>query len=103
MTPRRACKKDLSHDLIADAFRKLGWQWYDTYQFAQYHPGWPDGEAVRWPVVLKVEVKSEKGQLTPDEQAFWNTYEGPKCICRTIEDVLVAHTEWGNKEMIEEE
>ncbi len=92
--PRRACRKDANHDAIADAFRRLGWQWYDTYQVAQYIPGFPDGLAVKPDYALLVEVKGERGQLTEDEAEFHAWYEGPLAIVRSNEDVVRVTKEW---------
>lgn len=92
MSPRRACKKDGTHDEIADAFRRLGWTFVDTWQCAQYIPGFFDGLACKNGVVLGVEVKNGKAPLTPDEARFHVSWEGPVLIARTIEDVLLANT-----------
>ena len=90
----RARKKDSNHDLIAEAFRKCGWYWIDTYQFAYFKPGWFDGMAIRNGIVLGVEIKAGKGILTPDEEAFHREWPGPIVIVRNIEDVLALTEEW---------
>ena len=99
MSPRRACRKDANHDAIADAFRRLGWQWYDTYQFAQYVPGFPDGMAVKPGAVLLVEVKGKRGRLTDDERTFHRVYLGPIMVARTEEDVVIATQMWAKGEL----
>ena len=94
MSPRRACRKDDNHDAIADTFRRLGWQWYDTYQFAQYLPGFPDGMAVKPGAVLLVEVKGKRVRLTKDEAAFHRDYLGPIMVARTEDDVVQMTEMW---------
>jgi len=87
VNPRRACRKDNNHDVIADAFRRHGWDWYETYQFAQYLPGFPDGMAVRNGMVVLVEIKNGDATLTPDEERFIANYHAPVIIARSVEDV----------------
>ena len=91
MAPRYACRKDNNHALIADAFRALGWFWIDTYQHAQYTPGFFDGLAVKGGVVLGVEIKDGERPLTPEERAFHAHWEAPLVIVRNIDDVLWAN------------
>ena len=90
MSPRRDCRKDDNHDVIAEAFRVRGWRWIDTYQHAQMTPGFPDGLAVRGRRTVWVEVKTARGQLTPAERKFRDyelAGEGEYEIVRTLEDV----------------
>ena len=70
MTPRRACRKDATHDEIRDALRALGWYVLDTWQHAQYTPGFPDLVAICPEATVFVEVKALNGKLTPDESRF---------------------------------
>jgi len=63
--PRRACKKDGNHDEIRDTLKALGWDVIESYQFAQYVPGFPDLIAFKRDRVVFVEIK------TADEQK-WN-------------------------------
>lgn len=90
MSPRRDCRKDDNHDDIAEAFRMCGWRFIDTYQHAQYTPGFPDGLAVRGHRTVWVEVKTAQGTLTDKERMF-RDYElagdGEYEIVRTLEDV----------------
>ncbi len=68
--PRRACRKDANHDAIADTFRVCGWGWIDTWEHAQYTPGFPDGIAAGPGGVVFVEIKGESGSLTDAEETF---------------------------------
>jgi hypothetical protein len=86
--PRRGCRKDLNHDEIAECFRDLGWQWWDTYQVAQFLPGFTDGLAIKRGVVVLIEVKSGKGTLTSDEATFHLQYAGPIEVARNQQDVI---------------
>lgn len=91
MSPRRACKKDANHDLIAEAFRKAGCMVIETYQVAQVIPGYPDLD-VRWgEVSVLIEVKTADGELTDDERAFYEKCAGwdvPYYIVRDVEQVV---------------
>jgi hypothetical protein len=86
MSPRRACRKDVNHDLIAETFRKAGCLVLDTHQVAQYIAGYPDLD-VRWGArSVLVEVKTADGTLTDDERAFaWTcmAYYVPCVVVRT--------------------
>ena len=87
---RRACRKDINHDEIRDAFRALGWHWVDTYQVAQYQPGFPDGLACRRGTVLFVEIKAKGATLTEDEARFRdmiNRY-ADYLVVRSVNDVI---------------
>jgi hypothetical protein len=88
MSPRYAARKDQNHDEIADAFRRLGWTFVDTWQCAQYVPGFFDGLACRDGVVIGVEVKHGKEPLTPDEARFHAAWPGRILVARSVEDVL---------------
>jgi Holliday junction resolvase-like predicted endonuclease len=92
--PPRACRKDANHDEIANAFRRLGWQVFDTYQVAQYLPGWPDLVVCKRSTVVFVEVKAGKGELTPDERAFRYTLDAHYRVVRCVDDVLAVQAWW---------
>ena len=95
---RRRCRKDANHDEIAATFRALGVDWIDTWQHAQYTPGFPDGVAVRGQVVRFVEIKSAPGdakRLTRDEILFWQRFDPLYRIVATVEDALAVAKEMG--------
>ncbi|HUV67174.1 MAG TPA: hypothetical protein VMW24_25015 [Sedimentisphaerales bacterium] len=85
--PRLAAKKDANHDEIAEVFRKLGWQWTDTYQLGM---GFPDGVISRPGMNILIEVKSEKGTLTPEEKRFQKRFVGPLYYVRSVEEAQVV-------------
>lgn len=87
MAPRRACRKDANHDIIADAFRVHGCDWVDTWQYAQYTPGFPDGIVRYGRVVRFIEVKTPGAKLTPDEEIFRALHEDVYRVVATLEDV----------------
>ena len=87
--PRRACRKDAIHDDLSNCARRLGWQVWDTWQHAQYTPGFPDGIVVYGERVLFVEVKAhEKATLTDDEALFRSLYADVYRVVATVEDVM---------------
>jgi hypothetical protein len=91
--PRRDCRKDANHDDVAGAFRQLGWQVLETYQVAQYLPGWSDLVVCKANVVVFVEVKAPGAQLTEDEDRFRQVLDAYYVVCRGLADV-VALDEW---------
>jgi len=85
---RRAARTDAAHAAIRKGLRKRGYWWCDLFRIGQgvpdalvAHPDWPD-------VNLLVEVKSLGGELTPDEQLFFNDWPGPKIIAFSVWDVI---------------
>lgn len=92
--PRRVCRRDENHAEIADAFRRLGWAVEDTYQVAQYIPGWPDLVVQRGEAVLFVEVKGPKGKLTLEEQGFRVRHSEVYRIVRSLDDMMVLMDSW---------
>jgi hypothetical protein len=87
MSPRRDTRKDENHDELSEAARDLGWDVIDTYQFAQYVPGFPDAIWVKPGRTIFVEYKGQKGRLTKDEVAFALRYDGWYLV-RTVDDVI---------------
>jgi len=88
--PRRACRKDANHDEIRDALRQLGWDVIETYQFAQYDPGFPDLLCEKRGVIVFVEVKAEGGKLTKDEKAWCLAHKGMRwTILRTVGECVL--------------
>jgi len=67
--PRRKCRKDGHHNALSDCARDLGWQVWDTWQHAQYTPGWPDALWIGYGVILG-EYKLPGEPLTPAEAKF---------------------------------
>lgn len=47
-----------------------GWATYHTFDSRRSNPGWPDLFLARAPEVLAVELKSARGQVSP-EQRRW--------------------------------
>jgi len=95
---RRACRKDLNHDEIANAFRELGWLVLDTWEFAQYLPGFPDliiCLRCKPEVVGLIEIKSLNGGLTRAEAEFHETmWPGRIAIVDSVERALIVHEVW---------
>jgi len=85
---RRACRKDSHHDELSDAARRLGWYVVDTYQVAQYIPGWPDAVWAKRGRTVLVEYKTARGQLTQDEALFAATWPGEWVVVRCVDDVV---------------
>ena len=78
--PRRACRRDANHNALSDTARRLGWLVWDTWQHAQYTPGWPDAVWTGYGVVF-AEYKAKGGRLTDDERQF-------RALCEAVEPGL---------------
>ena len=55
---------------VVKAAEALGWLSFHAYDSRRSAQGWPDLVLVRPPRLLFVELKSDKGKLTPD-QVVW--------------------------------
>lgn len=55
---------------IKDAARQCGWRVYHTWLSAHSAKGWPDLVLLKDGRMLAWELKSEKGKLTPEQQAW---------------------------------
>jgi len=84
--PRWACAKDANHDLICEALRAMGWDVIETYQVAQFIPGFPDAMACRNGVAIGIEIKSARGALTEAEREFAVAHDWMIPVVRTVED-----------------
>lgn len=90
MTPAYARRKDANHNELSAAASELGWRVVDTFQFAQYVPGWPDAVWARAGRTVLVEYKVGRARLTKDEALFAATWPGEYAIVRSPEDVVVV-------------
>lgn len=55
---------------IVEAAQCLGWHCYHTYDARRSAPGFPDLVCAREGRMLAIEVKTERGTVSP-HQAFW--------------------------------
>lgn len=53
--------------LIVEAAGYLGWRVYHTYDARRSQPGWPDLILLRPPVLLALELKTERGRVRPGQ------------------------------------
>lgn len=89
---RTANRRDSTHKTIVTAFRKLGWAVADTSRVGGDFPDLviakhtPAGR-----ITALVECKAPKENPTPGQIAFASTWPGKTHLCRSVEDVLVAH------------
>jgi len=80
--PRFARKKDATHEMVADAFRKAGWSVVDTYRA----PDCPDFFAASNGRTVAVEVKSKGGKLTASQEKFRQTWTGEYYVVSTLDE-----------------
>lgn len=82
---RRDAKVDANQGEIVKVFRADGW----TVTLLHFvGRGLPDFVAGKWGMNLLIEVKTEKGKLTPDEAAWHEAWRGQVAIVRTVDDAL---------------
>ncbi len=80
----RAAKIDRNHLEVALALRKMG---YSVFSLAACGRGCPDILASKHGRNYLVEVKSEKGKLTPAQVKFHESWRGFINVVRSLEDL----------------
>lgn len=79
-------RRDNYHDEIRDGLRKCGYVTFDT---ANLKHGFPDLLSVsKTGVVVLLEVKSENGKLTADEEHFFAVYNSHCHIVHDLDEAL---------------
>ena len=81
----RYAKVDKNQGVIVDALRKAGFSVKST---ASIGDGFPDLICAKGSQCWLLEVKMEKGKLTPDQVKFMQDWKGEVYIVRTQEDAL---------------
>jgi hypothetical protein len=93
--PKRA---DTNQPAIVTAMRQTGYTVHHTYELGK---GFPDllvsGGRLGDRNVL-VEVKGERGTLTPQEEAFFREWPGEKYVVRSVDEWLRLHESFLSKE-----
>lgn len=84
---RRAAKIDHNQPLIVETLRKAGATVQHLHAVGH---GCPDIAAGYNGVTYLIEIKSERGKLTKDEQAWHAAWAGQVAIVRTPEEALAA-------------
>lgn len=82
---RRAAKVDENQTEIVEALRKAGRQVLISSQIGK---GFPDIIVGYNGKNFLLEIKIEKGKLTPDQEKFFQAWRGQVAIVRTVEEAL---------------
>ncbi len=67
-----------------------GWLTYHTHDSRRSAPGFPDLVLVKAPLVLFAELKSARGKLRPEQEAWLEALRG----CRTVGARLWRPSDW---------
>jgi hypothetical protein len=59
-------------DDVLEIAQLFGWRCYHTYDSRRSNPGFPDLVLVRPPVLIAAELKTERGRVSPIQQAWLN-------------------------------
>lgn len=76
--------------LVKDAARVHGWLTYHNLDARGSDPGFPDLVLVRPPVVLFVELKTERGRVRPEQQTWIDKLK----LCRRVDADVVRPHHW---------
>ncbi|MFH1027257.1 MAG: hypothetical protein V1791_04570 [Pseudomonadota bacterium] len=86
--PRLAARVDRNQPEIVDALRKAGYSVLHLHRLGHGVPdllvGWGDDFSIL------VEIKSEEGELTPDEERFISEWRGPIVVVHSVGEALDA-------------
>jgi hypothetical protein len=63
----------------------------------QHCAGFPDLLAVRWPLTIWVECKTEAGRLRPEQAAMAESLSAPYVVCRSVEDAQRQAETWRDR------
>ncbi len=78
--------------LVVDAADLGGWLVYHTHDSRRSRPGFPDLVMVRGDELIMVELKSAKGRIRPDQQAWIDALS--KIDKLTVAIVRPAEADW---------
>ena len=87
MTPRWAAKVDNNQAEIVEALRAIG---ASVLVLSRVGMGCADLAVGYRGVTYFLEIKTDKGKLTPAEQEFMEQWNGHYCIVRTVDEALKA-------------
>jgi len=76
---------DKNQGVIVSTFRQLGYSVAFTHAIGR---GFPDIVVGKNGKTHLIEIKTEAGKLTEQEQAFFDMWKGSVLIIRTIDDVI---------------
>lgn len=83
MVTRRSEEADFQAKIIKLA-KATGWAIYHTYDSRRSNRGWPDLALVRGVSMLFLEVKSEDGAATPDQEEWIDRLKQVKFVTAAI-------------------
>lgn len=84
---RRAARKDANHNEICDALRAVGCSVLDLSRLGCDAPDCLVGNGE---TNTLLEIKTTKGKLSPGQETFFQTWQGPKAVVRSIDEALAA-------------
>lgn len=82
---RLAAKVDANQKSIVDALRAIG---VSVQSLASIGRGCPDLVAAKGSQCWLIEVKGEKGKLTPDQVKWIESWRGDVHVIRTVDEAL---------------
>lgn len=86
----KAAKVDVNQSEIVEAFRRFGFTVQCLHTVGK---GVPDLLVGKYGINLLVEVKTEKGTLTKDQEQWHSKWRGEVHMVRNIDDVVVIFNE----------
>jgi len=84
-------RTDNNHSDISSAFRKLG---YSVFNMSAVGKGFPDIIIAKHNRNYLIEIKTNKGKLTPAQVEFKERWLSPVYIVRSAKDVIKLHREF---------
>lgn len=75
MTAVAAISEKAWQQQVVELAELYGWLVYHTYDSRRSNPGWPDLVLCRAPELVVVELKRDKGRLTPAQRVWLDALE----------------------------
>ena len=83
--PKYACRKDTTHNPIAEVFERNG---YSVLDMSRLGGGAPDMAVGKDGMTYFIEAKSRRGAVREGQQTFFETWKGRVYICRSEIEAL---------------
>ena len=69
---------------VVDAARKAGWLTWHSYDSRRSYPGFPDLMMVRGPMLIALELKTEAGKVTVQQQEWIDALQKVRIVSADI-------------------
>jgi len=84
---RWAARVDANHREICDGLRAVGRTVLELHRMGQDAP---DALVGNGEANILIEIKTEKGKLSPGQKEFFEWWKGPRAVVRSLDEAIIA-------------